>query len=149
MGRKHERIPIFLKLVDWLKLIEELSLAAGTKFSSAMLSNSILNNIITITYEWTRNPDLRIGQLLINLGIVPDNLVLYNLECNAILKAQKVDKRKYILWGTFGKEGDYPEAKHIPVCDLQTEHIKSILRTQVLSKKLKKLLRKELKLRKK
>jgi len=38
---------------------------------------------------WTKSPDLRFGQLLINLGIAPDSLELWQLESSDILKVLK------------------------------------------------------------
>jgi len=40
-----------------------------------------------IKKKWEKNPDQRFGQLLINLGISPDNLWFWNLQDDDIIKA--------------------------------------------------------------
>lgn len=189
--RLHERIPVFLKLVDWTVLVKELGLSNGTDTNTQGLVNNIKDNLGTIVYEWTRNPDLRIGQLLINLGVLPDHLELWNLEYDEILKKQGIESRLFLFWGTYGKEKDAkilfkawkksracfglskkesksdidsllimlsvtttkenkkayslytrlatwldtkPKLKYKLICDLNTKHIKNILKTQDLSK---------------
>ena len=39
-----------------------------------------------IKKEWEKSPDQRFGQLLINLGISPDNLWFWNLEDDDTIK---------------------------------------------------------------
>ena len=39
-----------------------------------------------IQKEWEKSPDQRFGQLLINLGISPDNLQFWNLQDDLIIK---------------------------------------------------------------
>lgn len=38
-----------------------------------------------IGLEWNKNPDMRFGQLLINLGITQDNLYTWNLEDDLVI----------------------------------------------------------------
>jgi len=37
--------------------------------------------------------------------------------------------RKYMLWGTYGKNGDQP-LSHLKLKDIETEHIEAIIKTQ-------------------
>ncbi len=103
MGRKHERIPIFLKLVDWSKFVYDLS-NEGEFVKNSSKINLLHSKIHLITYEWTINPDLRIGQLLINMKILPNDIKLWHTDCNDILEQQGINPAKYTLWGTYGKE---------------------------------------------
>ena len=86
---------------------------------------------------WLSNPDLRFGQCLINLGIMPDELQIWNLEMNTYPLPHEI-RRQTTFWNKY--EGDvllkglgmpYPTYKQIAIKDLDLRHIKNILRTQV------------------
>jgi len=54
--------------------------------------------------------------------------------------------RQHFTWGTYGKDGDQP-LRYVPLMDLSTNHIKAILRTQILDSFRKDLFTEELKYR--
>ena len=54
--------------------------------------------------------------------------------------------RQYFRWGTYGKDGDEP-FRQVFLMDMSTNHIKAILRTQVLSQRVSSLFTEELKYR--
>jgi len=45
-----------------------------------------------IKEKWEESPDQRFGQLLINLGVCPDNLQFWNLQDDIIIK--HLEKKK-------------------------------------------------------
>jgi hypothetical protein len=47
--------------------------------------------------------------------------------------------RMSAVWGSYGKNGD-EELQYIPICDLEDDHIKNILKSQVVSSTYKTLL---------
>lgn len=54
--------------------------------------------------------------------------------------------RQYFRWGTYGKEGTDP-LRHVVLMDMSTNHIKAILRTQILGCFVKDVFTEELKYR--
>lgn len=98
--------------------------------------------------EWeSRGGDERFGQFLINKGIVADNIQTWQAEMSDYPLPHEVI-RNIQTWGTNGKHGAGKyEEKYIK--DLETSHIKAILKTQAHIKKtsIEKVLQNELKLR--
>lgn len=145
--RPLERIPIFLNKVNWYKLIHEIW---GNLDEDATLDvySSIKNNIKDIEEFWLDNPDLRISQVLVNLGIIPNSYGRwYYLEENEILEKLKIPHRDFILWGTRGINGDGP-VEYLLLKDLTTSHIEAIIKTQKrLSDKMIDIFKEELKFR--
>jgi len=91
--------------------------------------------------EWKKNPDERFGQLLINLGLIEDNLIDWKKEENEHPIPHKY-LREIQHWGTYGKKG----YKEVSIKDLTENHIKMILKTQNhINENLKELLKYELK----
>ena len=76
--------------------------------------------------EWKKNPDLRFGQLLITTGIVSDDIKTWNAEMSDYPIPFEV-LRTIQSWGTYGKNNKY---KEVLLKDLETSHIKNILKTQ-------------------
>jgi len=102
-----------------------------------------------LTKEWKQSPDLRFGQLLINKGLVEDSLGTWNAEISDYLIPHEI-MRKIQTWGTLGKDRK-SERKYIFIKDLDTDHIKAILKTEKHIKQtpLEDVLKAELKYRKK
>lgn len=102
-----------------------------------------------LTEMWEESPDLRFGQFLINTGLVADDMVTWNSEMLDYGISHKY-LRGIQTWGTYGKDGK-SEYEDIYIKDLATEHIKSILKTQthIFGTPLEKVLKEELKWRKK
>jgi hypothetical protein len=106
--------------------------------------------------EWLRNSDIRFGQLLINKGLVVDNLVTWNDEMeNYPLPFELI--REITTWGKYTSSFitkeisiPIPQYKQIRIKDLETSHIKAILKTQkhIKGSKIEEYLKEELKYRK-
>lgn len=122
--RPKERIKIFFRLIDWKFL--------SNRWEIENLSSKMLNNkpYINISEQWLKYPDMRFGQLLINLGLIEDNLKIWLDEEVNILKDQGVNLREFLLWGSI-----YDKDKNLLdnityrlIKDLDTNHIKNILK---------------------
>jgi hypothetical protein len=125
--RPKERIPIFFKLVDFKKLEKEWNVKMIHQVLSSNLSKKVCD-------YWRENYDQRFGQVLINLGIVPDNFYIWNVEEEEILDKQGINPREYLLWGQcYDKEGnELPEVRYRLIKDLDTDHIEAILNSEYL-----------------
>ena len=118
--RRPERIPIFLEKVDWDKLEERWQID---------ISQSLRGEILAKRYFWEQEPDLRFGQWLINLGLLPDHLNIWNDEEDWILSSQGIPAREYKFWGrNFDKDMNrLPKTEWILIKDMTTDHIQAIL----------------------
>jgi hypothetical protein len=116
--RRPERIPIFLKLVDWLKLSERWNLEKSLAYMPR----------IARTY-WIQNSDQRVGQVLINLNLIPDSLQRWNDEEEWILRDQGIDPREFTFWGNnYDKDmNQLSKTKWNLIKDMSIEHIQAIL----------------------
>lgn len=99
-----------------------------------------------LTKIWLNHPDLRFGQMLINEGIVSDDIRTWNLElCDYNIPHEVA--RGIHTWGTRGKDL-MDKMKYLFIKDLETNHIKAILKTQThISEVIRKFLKDELKFR--
>lgn len=78
--------------------------------------------------KWLESPDQRFGQLIINLGLVKDDIQTWQAEISDYPLPHEI-MRGIQTWGTNGKHGSGKyEEKYIK--DLETSHIKAILKTQ-------------------
>jgi len=96
---------------------------------------------------WKANPDQRFGQLLVNLGFVEDSLKTWQAEMSDYPLPHEI-MRNIQTWGTNGKHGGGKyEEKYIS--ELETSHIKAILKTQkhIKGTSIETILKNELKLR--
>jgi len=101
-----------------------------------------------LTKEWEAHPDYRFGQFLINYGIIPDGMAMWQTDISDYEFEHEV-AREIITWGVLC---EYKcERKYVLIKDLETDHIKNIIKTQlhIRSTKIEKVLRDELKYRKK
>jgi len=125
--RPKERIPIFLSKVNWKTLAERWNI-------DVKLFNKILNMKGTlrpkIIYYWKEDPDLRFGQMLINIGCISNSLRIWNDEENDILEDQGIPFREFMLWSRHYDENmnPLPEVERILIKDMTTNHIKAIIR---------------------
>ncbi len=110
-----------------------------------------------LTNYWEANPDLRFGQMLVNLGIISDGIGNWTAELEDYNLPHEVI-RECLSWGNYlgtswCKELSYPLPyyKQILIKDLETNHIKNILKTQkhIKGTKIESILKEELKWRKK
>ncbi len=98
-----------------------------------------------LTKEWLDSDQLRFGQLLINLGIIQDHTINWETEISDYPIPIEF-LRNIQTWGTYGKDGK--SYKELFIKDLDTNHIKSILRTQKhISDNLKNIFKNELNFR--
>jgi len=121
--RPKERIPIFLKKVDFDKLQDRWDIDISQDLRGTILSNKIRR-------KWLKDPDQRFGQLLINLELIPDKFNIWEDEEYLILDSQGIPKREFIFWGRqFDKHmNKLPKIEHVLLKDMETSHIKAILK---------------------
>jgi phage gpG-like protein len=112
-----ERILGFLQKVDWKLLAKRWDM------------NLEHLDIPTILTEWKKAPDQRIGQLLINLGMLEDSIKVWVDEEDNILREQGVMAREYTFWGRRlnDKKELLPKTEWLLIKDMDIEHIKAIL----------------------
>ena len=124
--RTPERIDNFLKLINLDKLAKRWWILPD------LLKLNIYNE--KVTKYWKENPDQRIGQVLINLQLIPNNFSIWNDEEDEILINQGIPPEKYLFWTSlFDKNGNTlkePITKLIE--DLDATHIHNILTSKLL-----------------
>lgn len=123
--RPKERIPIFLKLIDFNYLEDRWNTDIA-----GIIRAYICSPMGDFQDYWKENYDQRFGQALINTGLLPDQLYIWIDEDEDILKDQGVPFREYMLWGRAYDEYEnpLPKIERILIKDMSTEHIKAILR---------------------
>lgn len=117
--RPPDRIDLFLKLVDLEALSKQWELKEPLRHVSRKVR----------TY-WKNNPDERFGQVLINLGILPDSFQVWCAEESDILISQGNKPRDVLFWGSnYDKDmNQLPQTKYRLIKDMDTSHIKAILK---------------------
>lgn len=120
--RPKERIPIFLKLVDFNKLEDKWEINISQDLRGIILSEKVID-------YWLENPDQRFGQILINLGLIADDLIIWINEENDILIEQGIDPKEFLLWGiNYDKDKNSLSETQWKLCkDLESDHIQKIL----------------------
>lgn len=115
--RPVERIDNFLNKVDWFKLWKKWDIS---------ITNKDINNIL-VPY-WKENHDQRIGQAAINLGLVPDNLIIWSDEEWEILQDQGLEPEEYLFWTSYLDKDENKLDKPITrlIKDLDVAHIRAI-----------------------
>ena len=128
--RPKERIPTFIELIDWKQLIEKQWKLPFNKTERKHVIAQIKNNIPKIIMYWAEYPDERIGQVLVNMGIISNvSGMWYYMEDDDILIKQGHKPEDVCLWGTYGKDGKQP-FKRILIRDMSTEHMQACIDTQ-------------------
>ena len=120
--RPKERINNFLKKVDWDKLYKEWDVENSKPEDWKDFEQYFLE-------YWNKNPDQRIGQVLVNLGILPDRVPIYYAEESDILMNQGYAPEECIFWTSIYDENEnlMSPPKSNLICDLSIDHIKNIL----------------------
>jgi hypothetical protein len=122
--RPIERIDNFLNKVDWSILKDKWSIE-WTYF------DDILSQPLTyckFRKYWKENPDQRIGQVLINLGLIPDLFQAWNDEESEILEAQGLAPEEYLFWGSiYDKDMNPIPLTQRLIKDMDTDHIEKVL----------------------
>lgn len=126
--RPIERIDNFLNKVDWNKLIERWQIKEFQGFLYQVRSNEYYSHIIKD--YWLANPDQRIGQVCINLGIFPDSLRIWSDEEEDILISQGIPPEECVYWTSiYDKQNNLLS---VPITrlikDLDINHILNIKR---------------------
>lgn len=130
--RPIERIDNFLEKVNWANLIEERwNLPAPTSGEDSIVNNILgYSNYTAFENYWKENPDQRVGQVLINLGLVPDNLRIWSDEEEDILISQGVPPEECVYWTSiYDRENNLLSAPVTRLIkDLDISHILNIKR---------------------
>jgi hypothetical protein len=120
--RPIERIDNFLNKVDIPLLSLRWNINDGLLLDILGWDNSDI-----FKPYWKENPDQRIGQVLINLELVPDNMFIWNDEESDILKDQGIAPEEYLYWGSiYDKYMNRISLTHKLIKDLDSEHISAI-----------------------
>ncbi len=128
--RNEKRIPIVLEKISWFNFIQSNTGLSKTGSELAVIVINIEGNLGIIEKEWLDNPDLRLGQLLINEGFAPDLGSLWNVEEDSWLVENDYCNIEDIkFWGRNYDENmvRLPEIEYILLKDLTTDHIKAII----------------------
>jgi hypothetical protein len=128
---KHKkRILTFFKLVDWEKLDKRWSVSGRRCINNDIsLGQHVMNYYDIIVKYWEENPEQRIGQVLINLGLINDSLFIWLDTEEDILESFGIPLSEFLLWGNaYDKNMNrLPEINWIRIKDMNTDHIKSVL----------------------
>lgn len=127
--RNPNRIPICLTL-----LFTDLTLSKFLNTSSQKLVDNIYDNLEEIKETWLKYPDLRFGQLLCNLRLIPDIDIenhIWNIEEDDWLIINNYCNFEDIkFWGVNyyknGKKRKFTKYKLLK--DLDLDHIKNIIK---------------------
>ena len=127
--RNPNRIPICLNFLMNNTLFKFLGNNA-----TGVVVNKIINNYDLIKKEWLKHPDLRFGQLLCNLRLIPDIDIenhIWNVEeDNWLIKNNYIKLENIKFWGVnFYKNGKQrKKTKYVLLKDLKTDHIINIIK---------------------
>ena len=125
--RRPERIPIILEALedhDNLSLVVEKLTGDTYKFIE------IVDSMIDIKRVWESSPDSRFTQILTCMGLIPNGPVWFIEDEELFIDLGILEERDIYFWGkNFTKEGKkLSQTEYIPIKDMETSHIKSILR---------------------
>jgi hypothetical protein len=123
--RNKKRIPICLELFSNKEaLIEFLHVP------SEQTITTIYDKWEVVKVFWTFNPDLRFGQLLINLGLVEDGHYWFTEETDWLVNNGYCKPEDINFWGVnFFKNGKQRKhTKHKLLKDLTDDHIENIIK---------------------
>lgn len=120
--RRPERIPIIVGLFKKYPSLLE-----------TMLEQELPEDILSdeLVEKWTQEPDQRLGQLLINEGLINDDLGNWNIEeDNWLIKNAILEVEDIKFWGNnYGKDmKPLSKTNYILLKDLTTDHIVNILK---------------------
>jgi hypothetical protein len=99
---------------------------------------------------WKENPDQRVGQVLINLNLLPDTSKIWLDEEKTILESQNIHPRQFTFWGrNYDKDMKrLPKTEWVLIKDMTIDHIQAILDGGWTNGYMKDLFEEELELRK-
>lgn len=121
--RPKERIPIFLDKINFDYLQKRWDIDLSNEVRGLIMSEPVRK-------YWESAPDLRFGQMLINLDYIPDMIAIWMDEDLQILLDQGCEPREVVLWGNNYDVNHnlLPEIRWILIKDMNTDHIKQILK---------------------
>lgn len=122
-----ERIDNFLDKVDWTNLILERWRLSGKYLDFLKFINNP-EELEEIKRLWKQRSEQRIGQFLINQGLIPDKVSIWYDETAEILHSQGFPWEECLFWGTMLDINEKPLKKPITtlVADLTPDHIRNI-----------------------
>lgn len=126
MARNKLRIPIILKLF----LTKPSALLKFLNEDDLYNCNTLYENWDEITEKWLEYPDLRFGQLLINLGYAKDGEIWYIEEDDWLIENKYLKPEEIKFWASiFDKNNKLLKVVQYRLLkDLETDHIKAILK---------------------
>jgi len=146
--RPIERIDNFLKLVNWEKVLKRWNINGFAHYDLFTCDKCSGEGEISPDYDicekcngsgqlyaiflkyWKENFDQRIGQVLINLDLIPDNFKIRVDEESDILIDQGISPEECLYWTSLYDENENLLDKPITrlIKDLEPNHIKRILK---------------------
>jgi len=93
--RPIERIDDFLKKVDWNDLLYNRWKLDKEIYYDKKIAYAIKP---TVPEYWKENPDQRIGQVLINMQLVPNDIMIWHAEEPDILMSQGIALEECLYW---------------------------------------------------
>ena len=125
--RRPERIPIILEALedhDNLLLVVEKLAGDTYKFTE------IVDSMVDIKRVWENSPDSRFAQTLICMGLIPDGPMWFIEDEELFIDLGILEERDIYFWGKrYTKDGKImPNYEFVLIKDMETSHIKSILR---------------------
>lgn len=124
--RNPKRIPIILEKIDWQLFVDHM--VALEQSEKAL--NEINSSLNLIEHMWKKYPDLRLGQLLINILIIPDSQIAWNTEeVDWMIQTGQLDFEDICFWGkNFDKDGNkLPQTEYITLREVTPDHAQAIL----------------------
>ena len=126
--RNKRRIPIILDL-----FLNKETLLDFLVSSDQKIIDEIYNNWEMITKTWNEYPDLRFGQLLVNLRLIPSIKIetyIWNIEEDDwLIKNNYINIEDIKFWGVNYYKNNKPRktTKYKLLKDLDLDHIKNII----------------------
>ena len=127
--RNKNRIQIVLDL-----MLNKEILLHFLNTSSQKLIDDLYNNWEEIEEEWLKYPDCRLGQLLVNLNLIPSKNIehiIWNIEEDDwLIKNGYCNIEDIKFWGVnYYKNGKQRKTtKYVLLKDLKTDHIENIIK---------------------
>ena len=148
MLRFKERIPIILEHIDWYYFISYIGYANAyfndLNYPKKLLTDDIIEKkvkeiaevcwkkTIDIKEHWSKNPDLRLTQVLTNINIIDNHVPgpwYYIEEIDYFIKNKILKPEEFLFWDSHGKDGKQ-KVEYILLKDMTSEHIEACLKLQ-------------------
>lgn len=129
--REIRRIPIVLDAIqnNYADFLKECGV---TIIDIDVLKTLFKTDRKEIEEFWTKNPDLRLTQVLANFNKIPNlpGFWYYREEVDYVVEKGFVRFEDIHFWGVnFNKDGErLPQTEYKPLSELETDHIKGIIK---------------------